>query len=110
MNLTGKLIQLKIILFYPDINNLDQFWHPVDCSTLQMIVLAKMRGTAGQGLFLNLQCYEAVAKAFLFVGQLEGPDWRLPVGCFDSLASFSVLFLDVSLFSYKHNFFVYSRI
>lgn len=103
MNLTGKLIQLKIILFYPDINNLDQFWHPVDCTTLQMIVLAKMRGTAGQGLLLNLQCYEAVAKAFLFVCQLEGPAWRLTMG---SLASFSIFFLDVLLFSCKHNFLV----
>lgn len=107
MNLTGKLIQLKIILFYPDINNLDQFWHPVDCSTLRMIVLAKMRGTAGQGLLLNLQCYEVVAKAFLFVCQLEGPAWRLTMG---SLASFSIFFLDVLLFSCKHNFLVCSSI
>lgn len=42
MNLPGKLIQLKNP-FYLDTNNSDHFWHPVDCSTLKMIVSAQMR-------------------------------------------------------------------
>lgn len=47
--LAGKLIQLKIILFYLDINNSDEFWHPVGCSTLQMMVSAKTRGSVRPG-------------------------------------------------------------
>lgn len=112
MNLAGKLIQLKIILFYLDINNSDQFWHPVGCSTLQIIVSAKMRGSI-RNVSESAMLYnygKNCSFSFLSWKVLTGccPEAALTLLCLFLLSDF----LEVpakQIFICKHNFFsVYS--